>query len=187
MTRVVGGVAGGRRLQVPPGRAIRPTSERAREGLFSTVESLRGDLVGARFLDLYAGSGAVGLEAASRGAAQVLLVERDPKALSVLRANVASLGLDGIDLRTGPVQSVLADPPPAPYDVVFLDPPYAEPVDDDLDLLLRHRWIAADGVVVVERSVRSPALRWPDELEADRSRRYGDTVLCYGLWYGRRP
>jgi 16S rRNA (guanine966-N2)-methyltransferase len=180
MSRVVGGVAGGRRLQVPPGRTTRPTSERAREGLFSTLESMRGPLAGATVLDLYAGSGAVGLEAASRGAVTVLLVERDARTLAVLRANVTALGLPGVAVRAEPVHRFLADAPPAPYDVVFLDPPYAEEVDADLDLLSEQEWLSADAVVVVERSVRSPALSWPAGLVPDRSRRYGDTVLCYG-------
>jgi 16S rRNA (guanine966-N2)-methyltransferase len=187
MTRIVGGVAGGRRLQVPAGRRTRPTSERAREGLFSSLEALRGGLSGAGFLDLYAGSGAVGLEAASRGARPVLLVERDPAAVTALRANVAALALAEVAVRARPVGRLLAEPAPTSYDVVYLDPPYADDVADDLAQLVNGGWLAADAVVVVERSVRSPALQWPLELTADRTRRYGDTLLCYALWYGRRP
>lgn len=187
MARIVGGVAGGRRLQTPRGRATRPTSERAREALFSTLAAMVGDVSGIRFLDLYAGSGAVGLEAASRGAAAVLLVERDAAAAATVRSNVETLGLPGVEVRAAACQRVLAEGPSTPYDVVFLDPPYAEPVDDDLAALVAHRWVTDGSVVVVERSTRSPEPAWPDGMAPDRSRRYGDTVLHYGLWYGRRP
>jgi 16S rRNA (guanine966-N2)-methyltransferase len=99
MTRVIAGAAGGRRLAVPPGTGTRPTSDRAKEGLFSTWESLRGTLEGARVLDLYAGSGAVGLEALSRGAAHVLLAEADPRAARTVRENAAAVGLPGAEVR----------------------------------------------------------------------------------------
>ena len=124
MTRIVAGRAGGRRLATPKGDATRPTSDRVREALFSRIESWVGMLEGLRFLDLYAGSGAVGLEAWSRGAA-VTLVEHDRRAGAVLKANVAELGLPGAVVRLGTVASVLAGRPDAPYDVVFSDPPYA--------------------------------------------------------------
>ena len=124
MTRVVGGTARGRRLAVPPGGGTRPTSERAREGLFNTLATLV-DLAGARVADLYAGSGAVGIEALSRGAGHVLLVERDPAAVRVLRQNVAAIGLPGAEVVRAPVERVVETPPPEPYDVIFMDPPYA--------------------------------------------------------------
>src|SRR4051794_11750417 len=144
---------------------------------------MRGELAGSAVLDLYAGSGAVGLESASRGATQVLLVEREPRTVAVLRANAAALALPGVEVRAAPVHRLLAEPPVATFDIVFLDPPYADSVDTDLDLLLGQPWLSPVGLVVVERSVRSPELRWPAGLVLDRSRRYGDTVL----WYGRRP
>ena len=106
MTRIVAGLAGGRRLQVPPGSRTRPTSDRAREGLFSALASLT-DLAGASVLDLYAGTGAVGLEALSRGAAQVLLVEDDPRTATVLRANVQALDLPGAEVRVERVERLL--------------------------------------------------------------------------------
>jgi 16S rRNA (guanine966-N2)-methyltransferase len=173
VTRIVAGVAGGRRLTVPPGRRTRPTSERAREGLFSSL----GDLDGARFLDLYAGSGAVGLEALSRGAATATLVEQDAGALRVLRANAAALGLRGVDIRASPVDRFL-DEPAEPYDVVFLDPPYALAIDPVLQRCLP---LVAD-LVVVERATRDGPPTWPDAIESGKVRRYGDTAL----WYGRR-
>jgi 16S rRNA (guanine966-N2)-methyltransferase len=177
VTRIVAGVAGGRRLTVPPGRRTRPTSERAREGLFSSL----GDLDGARFLDLYAGSGAVGLEALSRGAATATLVEQDAGALRVLRANAAALGLPGVDIRASSVDRFLDEPPmqgTTTYDVVFLDPPYALAIDQ---VLQRCVPLVAD-LVVVERATRDGPPTWPDAVEGGKVRRYGDTAL----WYGRR-
>jgi 16S rRNA (guanine966-N2)-methyltransferase len=181
--RIVAGAAGGRRLAVPPGGGTRPTSDRAREGLFSAVEAMLGGLAGARVVDLYAGSGAVGLEALSRGARHALLVESHPRAVRVLRANVAAVGLAGAEVRPAPVERVLAGAPPQPYDLAFLDPPYDLPDDDVRAALvaLAARWLAGDAVVVVERAAHGGAPDWPPGLVADRSRRYGDAVL----WYGR--
>jgi 16S rRNA (guanine966-N2)-methyltransferase len=129
MTRIIAGTAGGRRLAVPPGQGTRPTSDRAREGLFGTVTAICGTLHGARVLDLYAGSGAVGLEALSRGAADVLLIEADRRAIGVIRDNVAAVGLPGARVLAGRVELVLARGPGGepPRDVVFADPPYAMP------------------------------------------------------------
>src|SRR6266487_686395 len=135
MTRVIGGEAGGRRLAVPRGTSTRPTSDRAREGLFASVLSELGSLAGKRVLDLYAGSGAVGLEALSRGAGHVLLVEHGARATRVIRENIEAIGLPGAVLAADRVERVLArGPAPAGgqdgteggrYDVVFADPPYA--------------------------------------------------------------
>lgn len=180
MTRIIAGDAGGRRLVVPAGHATRPTADRAREGLFSTLASLRGSLVGSRFLDLYAGSGAVGLEAASRGAASVLLVERDPKAVRAIRANLTTLAFPAVELRPEPVDRVLDGAGVAPFDVVFLDPPYDEAVDEQLASLVRNDWLATDAIVCAERPSRGPSVVWPDGLEPLRSRRYGEGTLCYG-------
>jgi 16S rRNA (guanine966-N2)-methyltransferase len=180
MSRIIGGTAGGRRLVMPKGRGTRPTSDRVREGLFS---SLGGDLSGRSFLDLYAGSGAVGLEAASRGARPVVLVERDPRALTALRANAAAIALPDVSVRAEPVSRFLADPPPVKFDVVFIDPPYADDVDHVLTQLLEAAWLAADAVVVVERATRDGEPLWPPQMATDRSRGYGDSTL----WYGRRP
>lgn len=175
MTRIVAGTHRGRPLAVPAGATTRPTADRAREGLFSSLQSLV-DLEGATFLDLYAGSGALGLEALSRGAARATLVESDDRALAVLRANTASLGLPA-EVVGQPVERFLAAEP-EPYDVVVLDPPYDLDVDPVLVALLP--W-AAD-VVVVERRTRGPAPVWPQGLEPLRARRYGEATL----WYGSR-
>ncbi|HET6907738.1 MAG TPA: 16S rRNA (guanine(966)-N(2))-methyltransferase RsmD, partial [Mycobacteriales bacterium] len=179
MSRIIGGVAGGRRLQTPRGRSTRPTSDRMREGLMS---ALGGALTGRAFLDLFAGSGAVGLEAASRGAAPVHLVEREQAAVQAIRTNVAALDMANVHVHAVSVSRFLSGPAIA-FDVVFVDPPYSDPVQDLLTVLVRDGWLAADAVVVVERSSRDPALEWPGGLVGDRSRRYGEGTL----WYGRRP
>jgi 16S rRNA (guanine966-N2)-methyltransferase len=149
------------------------------------------DLDGARFADLYAGSGAVGLEALSRGAAFTLLVESDPKAARTIRENIGTLRAGGAArLVTAKVGQVLASPPDGgPFDVVFADPPYALGDDELAEVqraLVDNGWLAADAVVVLERStrtaVRGAPLTWVDGITADRSRRYGETTL----WYGRR-
>ncbi|MEU2333662.1 16S rRNA (guanine(966)-N(2))-methyltransferase RsmD [Streptomyces sp. NPDC013172] len=186
MTRVIAGAAGGRRLTVPPGTGTRPTSDRAREGLFSTWQSLLGGpLDGERVLDLYAGSGAVGLEALSRGAGHALLVESDARAARVVRENVKNLGLPGAEVRAGKAEQIIQAPAPAqPYDIVFLDPPYAVTDDDLREILLTlhsEGWLASDALVTVERSTRGGTFGWPDGFEALRSRRYGEGTF----WYGR--
>ncbi|HEY2949016.1 MAG TPA: 16S rRNA (guanine(966)-N(2))-methyltransferase RsmD [Micromonosporaceae bacterium] len=185
MTRIVAGTLGGRHIAAPPGRDTRPTSDRVREALFSALDALT-DLRGARVADLYAGSGAVGLEAYSRGATHVLLVESDPRAAAVARDNVAALRATGVRLLTGRVAQVLAAAPQGgPYDIVFADPPYAVPDEEitaTLAALVDGGWLAADAIVVVERSSRSPEIAWVPGLTGLRGRRYGETTL----WYGRR-
>lgn len=185
VTRVIAGVAGGRRLAVPPGQGTRPTSDRAREGLFSTWESLRGTLEGARVLDLYGGSGAVGLEALSRGAAHVLLAEADARAARVIRENVRSLGLPGAEVRPGKAEKLVAGPPPSPgFDLVFLDPPYAVTDDDLREILITLRaggWLLPRALATVERSTRGGPFGWPEGFEGLRARRYGEGTLWYGL------
>jgi 16S rRNA (guanine966-N2)-methyltransferase len=186
MTRIIGGSAGGRRLKAPSGDRTRPTSDRVREALFSSLDADLGSLAGLRFLDLYAGSGAVGLEARSRGAGVVTLVEQDRRTAALIRDNLRSLGFSQVEVVAGAVSRVLAASPRAPYDVVFLDPPYTLGDDEvvaDLRALLEHRWLAEGAVVVVERSSRSGAPVWPDGLVPARSRKYGETTL----WYGHAP
>ncbi|WP_422740963.1 16S rRNA (guanine(966)-N(2))-methyltransferase RsmD [Micromonospora sp. WMMD754] len=186
MTRIVAGTLGGRRIAAPPGAGTRPTSDRVREALFSAVQADL-DLDGARFADLYAGSGAVGLEALSRGAAHVLLVESDARAARVVRENIAALrAAPAARLVTGKVAAVLAaGPDDGPYDVVFADPPYAVPgaeITAMLAALVDGGWLAPDALVIVERSSRSGPVEWVEGVTPERSRRYGETTL----WYGRR-
>jgi 16S rRNA (guanine966-N2)-methyltransferase len=181
MTRLISGVAGGRRLKVPPS-GVRPTGDRAREGLFNSLGTLV-DLEGAAVLDLYAGSGALGLEALSRGARTVVFVESSPKVLPVLRANLASVGLPGGRVLAGSVPTVVGGAPSTRFDVVLADPPYATPaeeVQDVLRALVAGDWLAPGAVVVVERSSREDAWEWPTPLDALRDRRYGEALLRYG-------
>lgn len=184
MTRIIGGRAGGRRLRTPRGSATRPTSDRVREALFSAVESRSGSLQGLRFLDLYAGSGAIGLEAWSRGAGVVTLVEQDRRTARLIADNARTLGFARADVVASPVAAALRTPPAAPYDVAFLDPPYPMPGEEvtaDLLHLVERAWLVPGALVVVERGSRGPDLVWPDGLSGERERRYGETVL----WYGR--
>lgn len=179
MTRVIAGTAGGRELKTPPGRGTRPTSDRVREALFSALEA-RDALTGARVMDLYAGSGALGLESASRGAADVLLVESDRTAAAVIRDNAGRLGLRATVLPVT-VTSALAGTPQE-RDLVFLDPPYdltEEALAADLAALVTRGWLAQDALVVIERSKRSAEPTWPEGLEPERLKKYGETVIWY--------
>jgi 16S rRNA (guanine966-N2)-methyltransferase len=183
MTRIIGGSAGGRRITAPSGSHTRPTTDRVREALFSSIEAWCGSLQGLRFLDLYAGSGAVGLEAWSRGAGVVTLVESDRRTARLIEQNARALGFAKPDVVAAAVAATLATPPAAPYDVVFMDPPY--PVDDasvaeELALLVDQGWLVPGAMVVVERSSRSPQPAWPPQVTGARSRRYGETTLWYG-------
>jgi len=135
VARVIAGEAGGRRLAVPDGRDTRPTSDRAREGLFATVSSIVGSLAGARVLDLYAGSGAVGLEALSRGAEHVLMVEHGARAARVIRQNIEAIGLPGAAVVADRVERVLARGPgqhdPGQHDPGQHDPGQHDPGQHD--------------------------------------------------------
>jgi 16S rRNA (guanine966-N2)-methyltransferase len=187
VARVIAGEAGGRRLAVPDGRDTRPTSDRAREGLFATISSIMGSLAGARVLDLYAGSGAVGLEALSRGAGYVLMVESGTRAGRVIQANIEAIGLAGAEVITDRVERVLArGPAPAGgrYDIVFADPPYALPgadVSRMLSALADRAWLVPGALVIVERATRSGPVHWPEGFLPDRARRYGEATFWYGL------
>lgn len=186
MTRIIAGAHGGRRLSAPAGVLTRPTSDRVREAFFSALDSMI-DLSGVRFADLYAGSGAVGLEAISRGASHALLVESDPRAARSIRDNIVALRVgSAARLITGKVSQVLSAPPDGgSYDVVFADPPYAvtDPeIAEVQQALVDCGWLADGAVVIVERATRGGTLDWVDGIVADRSRRYGETTL----WYGRR-
>ena len=183
MTRIIGGAAGGRRLTTPRGAQTRPTSDRVREALFSAIEAWCGSLQGLRFLDLYAGSGAVGLEAWSRGAGIVTLVEQDKRTAALIASNASAIGFPRANVISSAVSTALAKTPTAPYDIVFLDPPYPlkeEALAADLGALVENDWLVPGALVVVERSVRSPEPAWPAVFEDVRSRRYGESVLWYG-------
>jgi 16S rRNA (guanine966-N2)-methyltransferase len=181
MTRIIAGSAGGRRIETPKGSDTRPTSDRVREALFSALEA-RDVLDGAAVLDLFAGSGALGLEAASRGAASVVLVDSARAAVQVARRNAAALGLPAVRVVQAPVLRYLAGPA-APADLALLDPPYALDEDALAEVLraLDGEHLAAGALVVVERDARSPQPRWPPGWTADGVRRYGDTAVWTAL------
>jgi 16S rRNA (guanine966-N2)-methyltransferase len=179
VTRIVGGVASGRRLTVPRGDATRPTSEVVREALFNALES-RNAVRGAKVLDLFAGSGALGIEAASRGAADVVLVDSSRQAAAAARTNAGELHQLRIAVVLSSVERFLSGRPPISADIVLMDPPY--PMTEDavagiLGQLVAGTWVSHSGLVVVERSTRSPEPRWPDGLQRDGVRRYGETAV----------
>lgn len=181
--RVVAGRLGGRRLRVVPGSATRPTSDRVREALFSIV----GDRVlHARVLDLFAGTGALAIEALSRGAAAAVLVEQAPRAVGVIRANLEALDLDGVaTVRRTKAEVYLRTQRDGRFDLVFLDPPYAIGVGVLAGLLARlERGALAPGALVaLESSARAEPPPWPPGLHPDGPRRYGDTALHLAtLW-----
>jgi 16S rRNA (guanine966-N2)-methyltransferase len=190
VTRIISGSRGGRRLTMPPGDQTRPTSGKVREALFSALASWTGGssgpadvaLKGWSFCDLYAGSGAVGLEAASRGANPVVLVEFARRAIRTIEQNVAAVGLE-VEVRRDTVEEVVRRQPPYPFDIVFLDPPYelaTTSVEAILRDLVANSWLTAEGLVVLERSSRDPAPRWPDALGDTWEKKYGETVLYFG-------
>jgi 16S rRNA (guanine966-N2)-methyltransferase len=190
MSRIIAGSAYGKQLRTPTGDRTRPTTERVREALFSALATWAGgagqapdqQLAGIRLADLYAGSGAIGLEAASRGASEVVLVESHRSAIELIRRNVATTRL-GEPVRVVPatVATYLAGEPQV-FDVVWLDPPYSTPAQEVDQVLARlaEAWLAPDGLVVLERSRRDPEPNWPDSLAVHWARRYGDTQLYFG-------
>ena len=183
MTRIIGGEAGGRRIKTPTGEATRPTTDRVREALFSAVDAAFGSLHGLRFLDVYAGSGAVGLEARSRGAGVVTLVEHDRRTAGLIRENIKTLGMSGVDVVVAPRRAPWGSRPvrrttssswtrPTPRRA-----PRSRPTCRRSST--RGGW-RTRRVVVVERSTRGDGPTWPRGLVGDRSRRYGETTLWYG-------
>ncbi|MGH8862188.1 MAG: 16S rRNA (guanine(966)-N(2))-methyltransferase RsmD [Jatrophihabitantaceae bacterium] len=184
MTRIVAGEAKGRRLAVPA-RGTRPTAERAREALFNSLRA-HLDIDGAHVLDLFAGTGAVGLEALSRGAASVTFVESDRAAAVVLQRNIDAVGLPGASLHRRPAAGYLAGSgTDTPFGLVYADPPYSYR-DDHLAALLAALaapgWLRPDAVIVVERAARSAEPAWPAGIALVTQRRYGEGLL----WYGRQ-
>ncbi|HUR84288.1 MAG TPA: 16S rRNA (guanine(966)-N(2))-methyltransferase RsmD [Solirubrobacteraceae bacterium] len=171
--RVVAGIYGGRRLVAPPGTATRPTSDRVREALFSV---LGAGVQGARVLDLYAGSGALGIEALSRGAAAAVFVDHSPKAIAAVTANLEALGIEA-RVRRMEARAALRAPPDLadPYDLVFLDPPYRRAAGLGRELSEALPAVLAPGARIVSESDRREPLELGFPLTDER--RYGDTVI----------
>lgn len=194
MTRIIAGTAGSLRLEVPKA-GTRPTSDRVREAMFSALESWNLT-TGTRVLDLYAGSGALGLEAASRGAHVVVLVEKHPQAAQVATRNtriVERAFHPAVSPRISVVRSSVqhylenADAG-ARFDVIALDPPYELGEAELADNLAAAAPLLADGgVLMVERSSRSPEPTWPTGLERFREKRYGETALWWAEAAAEQP
>ena len=193
MTRIIAGSAGSLRLEVPKA-GTRPTSDRVREAIFSALDSW-GLIEGSRVLDLYAGSGALGLEAISRGAARTTLVEKHPQAAQVAGRNARTvLGAfrsadtsPEVDVARQSVQHFLdGQAPVAAWDAILLDPPYDLSEEElSANLAALPPLLDPDGVVLVERSSRSPEPSWPDGLVRIREKHYGETVLWWSELAGR--
>lgn len=185
VTRIIAGLARGRRLRTPQGAATRPTTDRVREALFSSLDARLGSLEGLRFLDVYAGSGAVGLEARSRGASAVVLIEADRSTAALIKDNARALDIGKVLVLSGRAERFAAEPAPdGPFDVAFFDPPYSMPsarVQQLITDMLAASWFSGGGVLVVERPRRDEGWQWPELIHAVQSKRYGETVL----WYGR--
>jgi len=190
MSRIIAGSARGTLLRGAVGQRTRPTTDRVREALFSMLATWAGaadaapeeQLADIALLDLYAGSGAIGLEAISRGASRAVLVENHRQALESIRRNLAATGMaDRVQVQPVNVTTFLAGSPEQ-FDVVWLDPPYSTSNVEVEAVLVRvaQSWLASDGLVVVERSSRDPALRWPAVLADNWTRRYGETQLHFG-------
>jgi 16S rRNA (guanine966-N2)-methyltransferase len=174
--RIIAGAFRGRRLSSPSGRDVRPTSDRAREALFSILEHGQPPVRGARFLDLFCGTGAVGLEALSRGAAEILLVESDPHALRVAKSNLERVGTPR-NIRLLRQDATRLGPAPSAFDIVFLDPPYHSGLAASaLGCLMRGGWLAPEARIVVELA-SNESLDLPEGYELEQERRYGAAKL----------
>jgi 16S rRNA (guanine966-N2)-methyltransferase len=167
--RIIAGLAKGRNLFSPIG-ATRPTSDRAREALFSTLESEFGSINDLTFLDLYCGSGAVGAEALSRGAAVVYAVDNDEKAINITSVITSSVG------------KFLDKTCELAFDVVFLDPPYDLPnieIEKALTSLVKNKYLKNSSVIAIERDSKSKRLNWPQGLKELKERKYGAATIFY--------
>ena len=184
--RIIAGVAKGRNLTTVAG-ATRPTSDRAREALFSTLTSEFGEFENLSFLDLFAGSGAVGLEALSRGATLVHAVEKDDTASNTIRANfeiVQSAKPNGkFHLYSMNAQKYLESQIENQYDIIFIDPPYEiknQAIYDLIKIILKSEMLSKNGVMVIERATKSDPIIWPKPLHELRAKEYGVATLYYG-------
>jgi len=180
--RIIAGIAGGLRIESPATDRVRPTADRVREAWFSSMQTR---LPGAHVLDVFAGSGALGLEAASRGAAEVVCVERDRRTVDLIRRNAATTGLD-VEVVLGDAATVITSAlPAAPFDIVLLDPPYRIEHDELAPVLSAiAEVVRPGGEVWVEMARRAGPPPWPATLRHERTRRYGETELHTAVHQG---
>lgn len=183
--RIIAGLGKGRNLYSPIGNT-RPTSDRAREALFSTLESEFGSINDLAFLDLYCGSGAVGAEALSRGAAVVYAVDNDEKATGVARQNLELLsnltGVGTYSVNTSSAGKFLEKGADLKFDVVFVDPPYELPnneIEKIMESLLRNGFLKPSSVIAIERDSKSKPINWPTGLHEVKVRKYGAATIFY--------
>ncbi|MBN9644596.1 16S rRNA (guanine(966)-N(2))-methyltransferase RsmD [Corynebacterium mendelii] len=190
MTRIIAGEARGRKIKVPPS-GTRPTSDRAREGLFSSLQARFG-FSGKAVLDLFAGSGALGLEAASRGAESVVLVENNKKAADIIKANARVVGHPDVTVYEMKASSYLAGAPVNHFDMVLADPPYDladEAVAEMVQAIIPH--LKDGAVVVVERHKQSPETAWPGSLTPTgqklKKRTFGIARMDMAVYHADQP
>ncbi|MGE5173496.1 MAG: 16S rRNA (guanine(966)-N(2))-methyltransferase RsmD [Betaproteobacteria bacterium] len=174
--RVTGGIGRGRRLKVPSGSRVRPTSDKVKQALFNIL----GDRVAnADFLDLYAGAGGIGIEALSRGAGRVVFVDSSRGSLAVIKQNIEQTGFrDRAQVVPAKAEAFVRKSSES-YDIVFLDPPYAEEMQPLLELVAGSGIVKPDGVVVAEHFKKQPSPEKAGSLTLYREARYGDTVLAF--------
>ncbi len=183
MTRIISGTVGGRRLLVPK-HGTRPTADRVRESMFSSLDHRLGSWDGLRVLDLFAGSGALGLEALSRGAAHATLVDSGREAVRACRENIARTGLSA-QVVSSEVARFVTRPGESPFDVVFADPPYdlsAATLAKLLADLAANNWLANDALLILERDAADSHIAWPRGFDQVAERRLGDTMLRFAHW-----
>ena len=184
--RIIAGVAKGRTLGTVAG-ATRPTSDRAREGLFSSLLSEFGDFLGLHVLDLFGGSGAIALEALSRGASLVHIVEKDNDAQKTIENNFELVNKNKpagkFHLYSMSAQRFVSDPPKERYHIVYIDPPYEfldSEVEDILSKLHEGGFLKDDALIAVERTAKRSNFSWPTGFTAVRERNYGQATIFYG-------
>ena len=186
MTRIISGKWKSRMLRVPQG-VTRPTTSRVREAIFSTVLHEIGSFDGIQVLDLYAGSGALGIESISRGAHNAVFVDNDRNAVSMIKSNLGGLGHAQTEVIRNNVAAYLGQPSEhGTFDVVFIDPPYSvvdAVIEDHLELLAHDHWLNPDALVVIERDTQS-VIEWPSGFQGFEPRSYGDTAVWYGRYVG---
>lgn len=184
--RIIAGSAKGRKLISPEGTSARPTSDRAREALFSSLESEYGDLKGIRFLDLFAGSGAVSAEAISRGAGSSVAVESDRNAVAIARTNIEMAKSSSLDAEVSVIESDVesfAQRRSNPFDVIFMDPPYAYSAEELARLLTQLHlsgFIVEQTLIVIEREGKTHSFPWPSGMHEVKVRKYGNAAIFYG-------